>query len=60
MSYVTWKQVEYVATLKTMNIKANASVLLATFTYESDWQTLKTVSDNVDKSYKVSVATINN
>jgi hypothetical protein len=36
MPYVTWKQLEYVAFLQTVDIKANDTLILATFPFESD------------------------
>jgi len=33
---MTWKQLEYVAFLQTLDIKANGALVLAAFPFESD------------------------
>jgi len=34
--YVTWKQLEYIAFLQTMDIRENYALVLAAFSFESD------------------------
>ena len=50
---MTWKQLEYVASLETMDINANDALVLATFPFESDQQTLQNADDKVDKSVTI-------
>jgi hypothetical protein len=50
---VTWKEIEYVTFLQTMDIKANDALLLATFPFEFRLADAKNASDNVDKSVKI-------